>query len=251
MSMKSIKEVQLAIEEKYRNLVKSQIGVDVDKLTLKNSGVVIKNCSKCRNPFEVMDFGLHEDNVALYWIFLHNKVSSSNYCAGIKSVDDSNRYIFCYNLDASNAIESVIKTSGKIRTAAYAAERVKMMMQQRLDHHKEVMNQYLEKIFHKRYEKEARRRQKMWHRIDNELKRTSREIIGGKKIISLGHYHLLTVLRKFGAIISLSGTLNDTLKFQRKCGFLSHVGWVIFLSTSPLRIKIHRVREGFHLSEYS
>lgn len=182
-------------EAKIKNLLKNQyfakvnnlLGFDVDELTLVGSKVVIKNCSDCKNEFRISDFGLEEDNVALFWRECQG-LPTSNYCAGYdkSKISEGLSYRFCYEGPCIEPIKKAIIKTDMIRAIARSRNKTYEFCLKRLSHNRKVNDTKINETFQQLCKNFTSERSRMWNEIDEGLRRIlvmpTEEFKNGNKI---------------------------------------------------------------------
>lgn len=182
-------------EAKIKNLLKNQyitkvnnlLGFNVDELTIVDSKVVIKNCIDCKNEYRISDFELEEDNVAFFWRECQG-IPILNYCAGTEKskVSDKLAYRFCYDDPCVETIKNAIIKNDMIRAITRSRNKTYELCVKRLRHNRKVTDVLICKTFNQNCKSFVSTRAKMWHEIDEGLRRLlvmpTEEFKNGKKI---------------------------------------------------------------------
>ena len=174
-SQSKIEETREVLDALYKTKIKELLlGFNLEELPLHNSHVVLDDCSKCSKTFSVQDYGLQEDNVALFWRMCERSNSRSMYCAGYDNSSDPKvmgPYRFCYNEQSVSSIEDAIKKSDSIRACDRACHSVLKVCIKRIRHHKKVDIDFVSKNFERISNSILHQRNSMWHEIYEGIRR--------------------------------------------------------------------------------
>jgi hypothetical protein len=170
----TVERIRTILELLYNERVNTSVlGFDIDDLAFGKSKVILKDCIGCAQPFTVSDCGLEEDNVALFWRMCE-RLDSSFYCAGCETPKSSRGkllYRFCYNESCVEAIKNAIKKTDSIRAIDRARHNALQICLRRIDHHKDVNEDFISGNFERLCNSILSERNAMWHEINEGLRR--------------------------------------------------------------------------------
>lgn len=274
-----IEESRKILDSLYVKKIQNTIlGFDLTDLSIKRAGVKLNDCSTCTRPLAVMDCGLQNDNVALFWKMCEELPPQDSYCAGQGKIiipDLMEPYRFCYDERAISSIEKAIRNSDSIKAIDRACGKVLEVCRKRIKHHKKVDSVFISRSFENMSRSALQHRSSMWHDINegirrllimpaqdwknetqlegsvssypngfsirslhgHQLKRLQRQdrynVTPEKPdLLTIGHYHLQMVLRKFDTWVLMTGHFLS-YPTPRRIGFLSHLGSPICRITEP------------------
>lgn len=163
-----VEKTKTTLEQLYKEKVNTSVlGFDIDDLTLSKGKVMLKDCTGCTQRFTVNDYGLEEDNVALFWRMCE-KLDNSFYCAGYekpKNLKGRTSYRFCYNEACVESIKNAIKKTDSIRAIDRTRHNTLEICLKRIDHHRSVNEQFISKSFERSCSSILSERNAMWNEI--------------------------------------------------------------------------------------
>ena len=142
-------ELKNLLDTLYVNETRKMIGIDIDKLSLKNYNVKVNHCKNCTQHWRFVDCSLTERNIALYVHSLEEN-GVHNYCIGKdffsdKSNDSTPKYMICFETNAVDILENAIRKADMIK-AIYSGRYSTKMIVNKIQKHKELKKDIVEKI---------------------------------------------------------------------------------------------------------
>lgn len=172
--MVSNKELETLSNQLYHDEVLSELGIDINNLKTSNYNIKLKDCNSCSHRWKFMDSGLSEKNLALYLNCL-NEDGIDNYCVGKGFYskhfkDHTGEYIICFETNAVDTIESAVRKADLIKAIFSAAYSTQLEVQ-KVQSHRKFKRKEIENIFTKKVKKSISNRKRMWHEIDEGIRR--------------------------------------------------------------------------------
>ena len=164
-------DVERILTEEYQKKTSNLLGCGIDELTVKDSNVCLKDCKECNKEFRVADFELEEDNVAIFWRACQG-LPIDSYCVGSEPTRDGViAYRFCYDDASLETVKNAITNMDTVQAIARGRNKALELCLNRLQHNRKLSQSKVKDMFDNMSESFVSERGRMWHEIDEGLRR--------------------------------------------------------------------------------
>jgi len=180
--MVSNKELDTILNSAFTDEANNVIGLDISDLNFKNYQYDIQEfSSSTHDDWQFIDFGLSEENICLY-LYCMNDNGVTDFCIVNGKPDNipnipMHDYAICFREDAIPSHEEVIKKAENIKAIYYATQKTRNLVFN-FQKHRDLSSNDIQNILSGRIRSSLHNRRRMWHEIEEGLRR----ILGPKPI---------------------------------------------------------------------
>jgi hypothetical protein len=164
-------DIERILTEEHQRKTSNLLGSSIDELTIKDSNISLKTCKECDKEFRVADFELEEDNAAILWRACQG-LAIDDYCVGSEPTrDGAIAYRFCYNDPCLDTVKNAIIKMDTIQAIARGRNKTRELCLNRVQHNRKLTQGKVKEMFENMSESFVSERARMWHEIDEGLRR--------------------------------------------------------------------------------